>query len=117
MVQLQRACGESGSVVLEGRDTTTAIFPDAACKIFLHASVEERVRRRRAELEAKGEVADDEALAKDIVERDERDKATQEKINGAWPNPAATLVDSTGLSVEEQVSRIIELANDAKSAL
>ena len=47
------------------------------------------------------------ALSAEIKERDERDKATQEKLNGAWPNPDATLMDSTGVTTQAQVDKII----------
>ena len=82
-------------------------------QIFLSASVEERVQRRLRELEAKGQVPDKASLDAEIRERDERDRATQEKLNGAWPNPAAILMDSTGLSVEAQVDKIIQLVTSA----
>lgn len=109
LVDRQQAIGQAGGIVLEGRDTTTAIFPDAELKVFLEATVEARVARRRAELNAAGAMPDPEALMAEIEARDARDRKTQTR-NGPWPPDDAVRVDTTGLTIDEQVARIVDLA-------
>ncbi len=109
LVALQRARGRDGGIVLEGRDTGTAIFPDAELKIFLVADPAERARRRLRDLEKRGESADFESLLDEIRIRDIRDRETQLRL-GAWPASDAICVDTTGLSIAEQVDRIVALA-------
>ena len=88
--------------MLEGRDIGTVVFPDAQVKVFLTASLEERARRREAELGQGYE----EVLA-EMRERDERDSTRAVAPLKAAED--AVLVDSTGLSVEEVVDRIVAL--------
>ena len=111
LVRLQKSIGEEGGIVLEGRDTTTAIFPDAELKVFLEASVEERAQRRYRELQAKGEAVDLAVLRTEIEERDERDRQTQSRT-GPWPPEDAVRLDTTGMTIEGQVTRIVDLAKD-----
>ena len=111
LVALQRAIGEDGGIVLEGRDTTTAIFPDAELKVFLDASVEERALRRHRELTGSGDVGGLDGLRREIQERDDRDRQTQSR-HGPWPSPKAIRVDTTGLTIEEQVDCIAGLARE-----
>ena len=73
MLELQRAMGRRGSVVAEGRDIGTVIFPQAEVKIFLDASVGERARRRYEELKAAGRAVDLQETLREIEERDKRD--------------------------------------------
>lgn len=109
LVARQREMGRDGGIVLEGRDTGTAVFPDAELKLFLVADVEARARRRQQEMDRRGERVDLEALVEQIRERDARDASTQSRL-GAWPAPDAHLLDTTGLSVKEQVDRVVDLA-------
>jgi cytidylate kinase len=109
LVATQRAIGQDGGIVLEGRDTGTAIFPDAELKVFLVADVAERAQRRQKEMALKGDVADLAVLEDQIRERDERDRQTQLRF-GSWPSEDAVLLDTTGLSVDEQVAKVVELA-------
>ncbi len=111
LVALQQSIGKAGGIVLEGRDTTTAIFPDAELKVFLDATVEERAQRRFRELTGSGHRVGIEALQQEIQERDERDRRTQSQ-HGPWPTPEAISVDTTGLTIEAQVDRIVLLARD-----
>lgn len=111
LVAKQQAIGRDGGIVLEGRDTGTSIFPDAELKIFLVADVAERARRRLLEMENRGEVADLQTLVAQIRERDERDSATQRRF-GPWPPLDAVLVDTTGLSVVQQVQQVVALARE-----
>lgn len=109
LVATQQQIGKDGGIVLEGRDTGTAIFPDAELKIFLVADVTERALRRQKEMVERGESADLKVLEDQIRERDERDRQTQLRF-GAWPPEDAVAVDTTGLSVEEQVQEVVLLA-------
>ena len=74
LVYMQRALARKNSVVMDGRDIGTNVLPDADVKIYLSASLEERVRRRMGELQKKGEPAEYEEIKKEIEERDFRDK-------------------------------------------
>ena len=107
MVALQRRMGAEGGVVMEGRDIGTVVFPDAEVKVFLDASPEERARRRFKELVAKGVAVDYEALKKAEEERDRRDSTRAHSPLRRAPN--AVVIDTTGLTVQEIVDRIVQL--------
>ncbi len=109
LIAFQQAIGQDGGIVLEGRDTGTVIFPDAELKIFLIADLAKRARRRLRDLEKMDEFPDFESLLADIRSRDARDRQTQSR-HGAWPAPDAVCIDTTELSIEEQVDRIAALA-------
>jgi len=107
MVKRQRDLAKDGSIVAEGRDTTSVVFPNADLKIFLDASIEERARRRQLELVRKGISTDFEELKKDIIERDKRDSGRE---NSPLTKMAdAVVIDTTSLTIEDQVERIIRL--------
>jgi CMP/dCMP kinase len=99
MRERQRALGGEGDVVIEGRDIGTVVAPAAEVKIFLVASEDERARRRSADRPG----ADADELADDLRRRDERDAANMQAA------PDAVSLDTTALSVDEVVSRIVEL--------
>ena len=105
LLELQRMAGRSGGVVLEGRDIGTVVFPDAEVKFFLTASAEVRASRRHAELVAKGQAVTLEETLVDVKRRDAQDEgravAPLKRADGA------TLVDSTDLSFEETVARML----------
>ena len=109
MVDKQRALMATGDWVAEGRDIGTVVAPDAPVKVFLTASPEERARRRSEELGA------DEAtvLAEQTI-RDERD--TTREHSPLEPAPGAHVLDTTGLSIDEVVERIADLARAARPA-
>lgn len=109
LVATQQSLGREGGIVLEGRDTGTAIFPDAELKVFLVADVAERAIRRQKEMAARGEKADVAMLEAQIRERDARDRQTQLRF-GPWPADDAVLVDTTGVSVDGQVAQVVALA-------
>ena len=111
LVARQQELGLEGGIVLEGRDTGTAVFPEAELKIFLVAEVAERARRRRRELLNCGVSANLSELAGQIRERDARDSATQRR-SGPWPASDAVTVDTTGMNVDAQVARVVELARE-----
>lgn len=102
----QRQIAEGRNVVCEGRDQGTVVFPHAACKFFLIADPEERLRRRARELEGKGTRVDLDELRRVQAERDERD-ATR-ALAPLQPAADAVVVDSTGLSLDQVVGRMEE---------
>jgi CMP/dCMP kinase len=112
MTPLQRNLAAAGGVVLEGRDTGSVVCPDAEVKVYLDADLAERARRRRDELAAGGLPADLESVKADVALRDrldmEREIAPLRKPEGAMT------VDSTALSPEAVVQRILEAAEQAR---
>jgi cytidylate kinase len=102
--------GKGQNVVAEGRDVGTVIFPDADLKIYLDASPDERVKRRLLEYQAVDKQADPELLAEELKRRDTADKSRKE---GALQiAPGAVVIDTTGLSIEEQVEKVLALAKE-----
>ena len=108
MVELQRAMAADGAVVMDGRDIGTNVLPNADVKIFLTASVEERARRRYDEMVAKGYAVDFDALKDEIASRDKQD--SERAISPLRQAEDAVLLDSTALSIDEVVARILELS-------
>jgi CMP/dCMP kinase len=102
----QRDLLATGDWVAEGRDIGTVIAPDAAVKVFLTASAEERARRRAAELGA-----DVEAVLRDQALRDAQDSTREH--SPLQLAPGAVELDTTGLDVDEVVARIVELVERA----
>jgi len=107
MVAKQRAIGEKASVVMEGRDIGTVVFPNAQVKIFLDANPGERVRRRLAEGRAKGETITEEQLAAQLHERDQRDSTRADAPLAQAPD--AIYLDSTPLSIEGVEEAILKI--------
>lgn len=105
MVRRQRALCEAGRVVLEGRDTTTVVCPDARLKVFLTASLEERARRRLNDLLAAGEAATLEDVLEQIRERDIRD--TTREHSPLRVAEDALVVDTDEISAQEAAVRIV----------
>jgi len=106
LVASQREMGAAGGVVMEGRDITTVVFPQAEVKIFLSADQAERARRRFAELRQKGVNQPYEELLADLKRRDEEDC---NRPGGALLCAAdAVQVDSTGLTLEQVVETIYQ---------
>jgi cytidylate kinase len=101
LAALQRQIAAGRDVVCEGRDQGTVVFPDAGCKFFLVADPEERLRRRVAELEARGETVDVAALRRGQAERDERDAGRD--LAPMVPAADAVILDSTGLTLEQVI--------------
>ncbi len=107
IVDKQRQIGKGGSLVAEGRDTTTVVFPEADVKIYLDASVTERARRRLQDL-ARMEINTSlEEQENEIRRRDEYD--SQRTHSPLTKASDAFLVDTTNLTVEQQVDRILSL--------
>jgi cytidylate kinase len=104
LLDLQRRLGSGGGVVVEGRDTGTVVFPQAAAKFFLTATEEERARRRVAEL---GPTADYEKTLAEIRERDTRDASRD--VAPMKPAEDAVLVDSSTQTIDEVVENLAKL--------
>lgn len=107
LVEQQREYGKKFDVVMEGRDIGTNVFPDADVKIYMDASVEERARRRLRDYRKKGEEIPFEDVVKEIEARDRRDSTR--KYAPLKKAEDAVYVDTTGLSFEEQVEKIVEI--------
>jgi cytidylate kinase len=107
LVKKQRELLSEGDWVAEGRDIGTVVAPDAEVKVFLTASPEERARRRAEELGADaGTVMRDQAL------RDEQDRSREH--SPLRPAPDSVELDTSGLSVDEVVRRVVELVEQAR---
>jgi CMP/dCMP kinase len=113
MVARQRELARQGGVVMEGRDIQTVVLPDAEVKIFLIATPEERARRRCLELQEKGQPADYASVLADLAQRDARD--TQRAAAPLQPAPDAVHLDSSGLSIEEVVERVLGIAEEVRN--
>ena len=109
LVQYQRKMAEGLNVVLEGRDIGTVVFPNADHKFFLVADIHERAMRRKKEMETKGEVVSLEELTTEMLERDRKDSTR--KHSPLKKAKDAVEIDTTGISIEEQVNRIVEIVN------
>jgi cytidylate kinase len=107
LVQMQRAfAADHAKIVTEGRDQGTVAFADAKFKFFLTADVEERAKRRMLQLEAAGKKADVNELIENIKKRDAGDE--QRKTGALKAAKDAVIVDTTGLSFEQVVGKLIE---------
>jgi CMP/dCMP kinase len=107
LLERQRAFAEPPGLVADGRDMGTVVFPQAQLKIFLTATAEERALRRHKQLKDKGSDVSLPALSREIAERDSRDQTRQ--VAPLRPAPDASVIDSTGLSVEAVIGRVLQL--------
>lgn len=101
----QRHQAQPPGLVADGRDMGTVVFPGAPLKIYLHASPEERARRRYKQLKGKGLDANLPTLVADIRERDERDR--NRPVAPLRPAEDAVVVDSSTLSIDEVLDRVL----------
>lgn len=108
LVALQQKLAKETDVVMDGRDIGTVVLPDAPCKIYLTASDDVRAKRRFDELTEKGVECDLNEIKKDIIERDCRDM--NRKISPLKRADDAVFLDSSLLTVDEVVAKIIEIA-------
>ncbi len=111
LLGVQRAMGERGGVVLEGRDIGTVVFPDAPVKVFLTASTEARARRRYDELVASGASADLSEVRAEIEERDARDSGRA--IAPLRAAADATVLDSTELDLDGVIEHLVKIVSRA----
>ncbi len=106
LVRRQQDMAESAErVVTEGRDQGTVAFPTARVKIFLTADPAERARRRQADLSSQGIRQDMDDIYQRIVRRDQGDR--QRRVGALQPAPDAVHVDTTGLSIEQSLERLV----------
>ena len=107
LLERQRAFARPPGLVADGRDMGTVVFPSARLKIYLTASADERALRRHKQLNEKGSGVSLSALSREIAERDARDSTRA--VAPLIPASDAEVIDSTGLSIEAVVSRVLEL--------
>jgi len=107
IVAAQREMGRKGGVVLEGRDTGTVVFPDADVKFFLDARPEVRARRRQEQERALGREVSFEETLRETLERDRRDQ--EREASPLRRAEDAIPLDSSDMSVEEVVERMLEI--------
>lgn len=107
LLERQRAFARAPGLIADGRDMGTVVFPAARLKIYLTASAEERALRRYKQLKDKGSGVSLSALSREITERDARDSTRA--VAPLIPAPDAEVIDSTGLSIEEVVGRVLAL--------
>lgn len=105
MLELQREMGRRGSVVAEGRDIGTVIFPEAEVKIFLDASASERARRRYNELKSAGRAVDYEETLREIEERDKRD--SERDLAPLRKAEDALMMDSSSATADEVAAKVL----------
>jgi cytidylate kinase len=110
MVKQQQLMGLSGGVVMDGRDIGTIVFPDAELKIFLTADIDIRVKRRALELSTKGYTVSDAEIKKNLLHRDFVDTT---RLEGPLRKADdAMVIDTSHLSIEDQVSKVLQYANE-----
>lgn len=110
LVSLQRALGAEGSVVMEGRDIGTVVFPDADLKFFLDASHEVRAARRHLELAAKDILVSPDDISRELTERDRRD--TERENSPLKQAEDAIYIDTGPFSIDEVVDMISKKAKE-----
>ncbi len=113
LLERQRRFAVPPGLVADGRDMGTVVFPHAEVKIFLTASASERAARRYKQLKEKGVAANLAALSLEIAERDRRDM--NRAVSPLIASADATLLDTTGMSVDAVVERVLGVARDRLS--
>ncbi len=113
LLAVQRDAGKGGGVVAEGRDMGTVVFPDADFKFFLDASADERVERRCREILARGDQVSYRIVRRDLAARDRQDR--ERKVSPLRVPADAVVIDSTHLSAEAVVARILSVLRNGRS--
>jgi cytidylate kinase len=113
LVEKQQEMGREASVVMEGRDIGTVVFPEAAVKIYLDATPEERTRRRLKDLAARGIEADFSQVLGEIQRRDLRDSTRADSPLRQAPD--AIYVDSTSMTEDEVEQALLKIVRDRTS--
>jgi CMP/dCMP kinase len=108
LLERQRRFAVPPGLVADGRDMGTVVFPQAAVKIFLTASPQERALRRHKQLKEKGVAANLAALSREIAERDQRDSTRA--VSPLVASIDAVSLDTTGMSVNDVIGRVLEIA-------
>ncbi len=112
LVDLQRKLAEGKDIIMEGRDICTYVFPNADVKIYLDATEDERARRRYKEMQGKGIDITYEEVLDNIQKRDANDKVKE--IGALKVAKDSIIVDTTGMSIQEVVERIIEIISEKR---
>ena len=115
LVERQRKEGESGGIVMEGRDIGSVVFPNADVKIYLDASPEERARRRAADPAhglSRAAAASDVALEMEARDRSDRTRSSSPLTRAQ----GAIVLDTTALSIEQTVEQVLGIVRDAMAA-
>ncbi|MFN5183506.1 MAG: (d)CMP kinase [Bacteroidota bacterium] len=110
MVAMQRDFGKNKSVVMDGRDIGTHVFPDADIKLFMTADVDIRIERRFDELQSKGEKVTRDEIKKNLLDRDHQD--THRKESPLIKADDAVVLDNTDLDRNQQLDFVMKLIND-----
>lgn len=111
MVKIQRKLGQNTNIIAEGRDTTTVVFPDATIKVYLTASLDERVKRRHKELVEKGMNLTFEEVKENIMQRDRIDSSRE--ASPLIKADDAVEVDSTNMTIPDEIYKILEMIEKA----
>ena len=112
MVRLQQKLAAETDMLVDGRDICTTVLPNATAKIFLTASPEERARRRWLEMQAKGQTETYEQVLEELKKRDEQDM--NRPVEPLRQAEDAVLLDSTHLSFEQVVDRVLEIVEEKR---
>lgn len=107
MVKKQRILAQKGGIVMDGRDIGTVVLPDADVKIFMHADIGKRAKRRYNELKDRGINVDYNEIKAEIIRRDTIDSSRN--ISPLKPAYDAHIIDTSELSIEQQVSQVIDI--------
>lgn len=114
LVDLQRQLGESGGVVMDGRDIGSVVFPNAELKLFVTADVDIRAQRRYDELKSKGEEVSLEEVKQNLKQRDEMDSTREE--SPLIQTEDAIVLDNSNLSPKEQLNVALDLVKERLTA-
>lgn len=112
LLELQRELARKNDVIMDGRDIGTVVLPDAPLKVFLTASPEERARRRVQQLRESGQAADYEKILRETIQRDYQD--SHREAAPLKQAEDAVLLDTTSLSFEQVVERLMALIEERK---
>ena len=110
LLERQRALAQEGGIVMDGRDIGSVVLPDADLKIFLDASVDERARRRHAELVARGLDVSLDTIRNEVSERDHQDRTRAEAP--LIQTEDAVYLDTTAMSAEASAEQIVQMVSD-----
>ncbi|MGE0268368.1 MAG: (d)CMP kinase [Candidatus Omnitrophota bacterium] len=107
VVNWQRKIADGQSIVMEGRDIGTVVFPKADYKFYLDADINERTQRRLKEIQGQGKLIDENQLTMDIAQRDQKDM--ERETGPLCKADDAVVIDSTNLSIQEVVDRMLQV--------
>lgn len=107
MVKMQQSLGQNHNIIMDGRDIGTVVLPHAQYKFFLTASLEERAKRRKLELEKKGYRFTNDDIIEEIAERDKLD--SQREVGPLKPAEDAIVIDTSNLTLNEVINKILAI--------